>query len=90
MGEVVWTGEGIVDEKKSHKQMAKELDGMNRDVTTEEADFLEEVLETLGAGKKLKPKVAEKLGEMYGKYLVEREDAEEGSEDEEIDSDDLE
>jgi hypothetical protein len=80
-----------VNEKKTHKQMAQELDKMNRDVTSEEADFLEEVLDTVGEGKKLKPKVAGKLEEIYEKYLVNREDAEEEDPDEEeVDDDELE
>lgn len=81
-----------MDEKKSHKEMAKELDRMNRGVTSDEADFLEEVLDTLADGKKLKPKVGARLEEMYEKYLVEREDAEEGGEEdeEEVDDDEIE
>lgn len=81
-----------MEEKKSHKQMAKELDLMTRDVTSEEADFLEEVLEVLADGKKLKPKTGAKLEAMYEKYLLEREDADEGAdnEEEEVDDDDLE
>lgn len=68
-----------MNEKKTAKQMAKELDQMTRDVTSEEADFLEEVLGILADGKKLKPKMAAQLEGMYDKYLVNREDVDEGS-----------
>jgi hypothetical protein len=58
-----------MEKKKSHQRMVRELDQMPKDVTSEEADFLEEVIDTFGDGKKLKPKIAQRLEEMYGKYL---------------------
>lgn len=91
-------GNGM-EKKKSHKQMVKELDQMPKDVTSDEADFLEEVIDTFEDGKKLKPKMAQRLEDMYGKYLGvkdsagdesgEEEDADRGEE-EEGDSDELE
>ena len=78
-------------EKKSQKAMAEELDEMTRDVTSEEADFLEEVLHIVGKGKKLGPKGSQRLEVMYKKYLVEKEEDEEAPvEEEEIDEDDFE
>lgn len=72
-----------MDEKKTAKQMARELDEMTRDVTSEEADFLDKVLGILADGKRLKPKAAADLEAMYRKYLVDREDVDEGSGDNE-------
>lgn len=83
-------GEGIV-EKKSAKEMAQELDAMPRSVSSDEADFLEEVLHIVGKGKKLGPKGTQRLEAMYKKYLVDKEEDEDSPvEEEEIDEDDFE
>ncbi len=53
---------------------AKELDAMERSVTSAEADILERVLEAYSDGKKPKIKDCEKVQAMYDKYLGKRED----------------
>lgn len=64
-------------QKKSHfLEMAEELDGMDRDVTSTEADLLEEILNTLRAGRELKPKDEAKLELMHEKYLGQKDDPE--------------
>lgn len=70
-------------EKKSTKEMAQELDAMPRSVSSDEADFLEEVLHIVGKGKKLGPKGSQRLEAMYKKYLVDKEDDEDAPVDEE-------
>jgi len=82
------------EKKKSHRQMARELDQMPKDVTSEEAEFLEEVMDAFGEGKKLKPKMATQLEELHQKYLGvqdldEEVSADEGT-DEEPDEEDFE
>lgn len=78
-------------EKKSTKEMAQELDAMPRSVSSDEADFLEEVLHIVGKGKKLGPKGTQRLETMYKKYLIEKEEDEDSPvEEEEIDEDDFE
>lgn len=77
-------------EKKTVKEMAEELDAMPRSVTSEEADFLEEVLHIVGKGKKLGPKGTQTLEAMYKKYLVDKEEGEESEDDEDVDEDDFE
>lgn len=68
---------------KELKRMAKELDMMPKDVTSEEADLLEEVLERLEDGKHVKFEDAEKVRRMHEKYLAEREEGEEAPSSEE-------
>ena len=53
----------------THLEMAKELDGMERDVTSWEADFLNSILEKLNFGLALTEKQATRLSEMYERYL---------------------
>lgn len=53
----------------THLEMAKELDGMDRDVTSWEADFLSSILEKLNFGLALTQKQASRLTEMYERYL---------------------
>jgi hypothetical protein len=69
--------------------MAKELDSMDRDVTSWEADFLESVMKALRAGQPLSNGRKEKLEEMWDKYLGERadKDAPPRDEDEDLDLD---
>ena len=61
-------------------EIAEQLDGMEQDVTTWEAAFLDTVLQTLREGRQLSPKQIEKLKEVFvnyfpeeGKYLAEEE-----------------
>lgn len=54
---------------------AKELDEMNRDVTSQEADVLERVLEAYADGKTPKIKDVQKVEMMYDKYLGQRDEA---------------
>jgi hypothetical protein len=61
---------------KEIKRMAKELDSMPKDVTSEEADLLEEVLECLGDGRRVKLEDAQKIRKMHEKYFAGREDGE--------------
>lgn len=49
--------------------MARELDEMEEDVTSWEADFLDSILKALHHGRTLSPKQAERLEEMHEKYL---------------------
>lgn len=58
---------------KELRRMTLELDQMTHDVTPEEADLLERVLEAFGDGKKPKPKDAEEIRKMHERYLVSRE-----------------
>lgn len=53
----------------NHLEMAEELDGMERDVTSWEADFLEKILEILRFGLQLSPKQADTLEKMHERYL---------------------
>lgn len=65
------------EQKKSALlEMAEELDGMDRDVTSGEANLLEEILNTLRAGRELKPKDEAKLELMHEKYLGQKDDPE--------------
>jgi hypothetical protein len=73
----------VEEKKKTLLEMAKELDGMERAVTSDEAELLEEVLKMLKAGKRLSPAQASKIEKMDKKYLSEKE--EESEDDEEDD-----
>lgn len=69
-------------------EKAESLDAMERDVSSKEADFLENVLKRLRAGGSLTPKQLKSLDEMYVKYLgvsEEEDEDEEGSDDFKID-----
>lgn len=71
-------GERMTDEEaeKELLRKARELDEMTRDVTSQEADVLERVLEAFRDGKKPKIKDCEKIETMYDKYLGQRDDGE--------------
>lgn len=53
----------------NHAELAKELDHMEEDVTSHEADLLDSVLKILRGGGTLSPKQAEHLEGMHKKYL---------------------
>ncbi len=53
----------------THLEMARAIDGMSRDVTSWEADFLNSILEKLNFGLALTQKQAARLEEMYERYL---------------------
>ena len=53
----------------THLEMAKAIDGMERDVTSWEADFLNSILDSLSFGLALTQKQAARLEEMYERYL---------------------
>lgn len=59
---------------KTHLEMAKELDELDRDLRTEEADLLDLALKTLKAGKRLGPKDAAKFELIYEKYMGDEDD----------------
>lgn len=65
-------------EGPTRAEMARELDAMERDVTSWEASFLESVLSVLAAGRRLSTKQAKTLEEMHEKYLGEGRDDEDG------------
>lgn len=75
-----------MDGEKSPLEMALELDQMERDVTSGEADLLEAVLPRLRAKKPIGPERAEKLQKMYEKYFGPK-DAEDGRLEDEEDPD---
>jgi hypothetical protein len=50
-------------------RMAQELDEMDDDVTSSEAELLDRVLRALKKGRQLDPKDAARLCEMHAKYL---------------------
>jgi hypothetical protein len=64
--------------KKTPLEMAVELDEMERDVTSDEATFLERALKDLRSGKELRPKHLAKLEAMHEKYLGEPDEEEDG------------
>jgi len=51
-------------------EMAVALDGMDRDVSSWEADFLESVLLRLNDGRPISPKQEAKLRELHERYLA--------------------
>lgn len=55
--------------KPAHAEMARQLDSMERDVTSWEASFLDSVLKCLRGGRPLGEKRENKLEEMWDKYL---------------------
>lgn len=65
---------------KELRRMAKELDRMPRDVSPEEADVLERVLEAFSDGKKPKNADAEEVKKMYDRYLGSPRDEEKADE----------
>ncbi|MGH9391937.1 MAG: hypothetical protein ACRD1Z_20230 [Vicinamibacteria bacterium] len=54
---------------RRHLEMAQELDGMERDVTSWEAGFLDTVLKRLREGRVLTEGQAEKLEQIHREYL---------------------
>ncbi len=79
-------------EDKTPREMAEELNDMDRDMSSGEADFHDRVLVELRAGKKLKPKDEAKLELLYEKYLKngdEEEEQDPKAEEEEVDDGDL-
>lgn len=83
----------MVDKGKRLLAMAEELDGMDRDVPSKTAEFLEEVLTTLRAGERLDPGDEDRLERLHEKYFGEQEDADEdekrGDEEDDPDPDDF-
>lgn len=73
----------MADEKKTLLQMAEELNDMDRDMTSGEADFHDRVLKELRKRKKLKPQDEAKLELIHEKYLAKAEGEEESDEPEE-------
>lgn len=61
-------------------EKARELDSMERSVTTEEANVLERVLRAFAGETQPKIKDCEKVKAMYDKYLAPREEQAEGPE----------
>lgn len=68
------------DKGKTNLEMAEALEEMDKDLSSENADFLQEVLEKLGEGEVLRPKEEAKLELLYNRYLGDGEE-EEQSED---------
>ena len=72
------------EERPTPAEMAKALDGMDRDLPTWEANFLDSILKRLGRGGTLTQLQTSKLVEIWRKYFdpdeyestVEEEDAE--------------
>lgn len=54
---------------EEHLELAKELDGMEREISSWEVDFLENVLKRLRAGRSLSAKQQAALMEMHAKYF---------------------
>jgi hypothetical protein len=71
-------------------KMARELDEMTRDVTSEEADLLEKVLRKMKEKRPLSPGQSQAIKKMYDKYLTSREGAQETDDDEEVEEEELE
>jgi len=61
------------DPIREHLEMAEEIDRMERDVTSWEADFLDSILKRLRNKIPLTPKQAEVLEGMHEKYIWEKE-----------------
>jgi hypothetical protein len=57
------------EERPTPLEMAKELDGMERDVTSWEADFLNSILTRLDRGLPISHAQQKKLEELYEHYL---------------------
>lgn len=57
------------DNVEHHLEMAEELDAMERDVSSWEAEFLESILKQLREARPLTPKQEDKLEEMYRNYI---------------------
>jgi hypothetical protein len=70
----------MADQKKTLLEMAEELNDMDRDMTSGEADFHDGALKDLRKGKKLKPKDEAKLELLHEKYLAEKPGEEEEEE----------
>lgn len=70
-------------EPKSPSEMARALDSMDRDLTSRESDFLDDVIKTLKWEGKLSPKDEARLERLYEKYLGKKGKESETDEDEE-------
>ena len=57
------------DDREEHLEMAQELDGMDRDVGSWAADFLQNILTCLRGGGTLSVERVKKLRELHGKYF---------------------
>lgn len=71
--------------------MAKALDEMPKALSSDNADFLDQVIKTLKSGKPLKEKDREKLKSLYLRYFGDKEEdeVEEPAEDEKPADDDV-
>lgn len=66
-----------MEEKKTPLEMAEELNDMDKDMTSTEAEFHDKALKDLRKKKTLKPKDEAKLELIYEKYLGEKPEEEE-------------
>lgn len=71
-------------------KMARELDEMTRDVTSEEADLLEKVLRKLKENRPLSPGQTQAIKKMHDKYLTSRAGNQETEDDEEAEEEEIE
>lgn len=60
--------DALRNKSKLHLEMAEELDRMERDVTSWEAEFLDSILKRLRSGTALTERQAKTLQEMRWKY----------------------
>lgn len=75
---------------KLNFEMAEALDQMEKNLSSDNADFLEGVLQKLKDDEELTDKEQRKLEALYAKYFGEEEEKEaEASEEEDIDEDDF-
>lgn len=78
------------ERQRLNKEMAQALDDMDKTLSTENANFLERIMNLLKEGKDLKSKDEARLETLYKRYFAENEDEEEEGEDaEEKDEDDI-
>lgn len=77
------------EKEKINLEMAEALDGMEKNLSSDNADFLEEVLEKLKADEALTDKEQRKLEALYNRYFAEEEDEETGDDEDDIDEDDF-
>lgn len=81
----------MTDEEKGklNLDMAETLDEMDKDLSSDNADFLEEVLKKLRHDVDLSDKEQKKLTTLYKKYFGEDEEKEAAVDEDEIDEDDF-
>lgn len=65
------------EETKTPLEKAEELNDMDRDMTSAEADFHDRILKELRNGRLLRPKDASRLEVLYVKYFAPKEEEEE-------------